>query len=217
MRMVIIGCGRVGSRIANVLDGEGHHVVIIDRDPAAFDALRPSFAGERIVGFAFDRHTLQQAGLEKSDAFVAATRGDNRNIVAALAAKRRFRVPKVVARIYDPDRAEIYRGQGILTISPVRWSVNRLRDMLLHPTIEQEQEFGNGEVVVIRLEVPPMLVGKRIADVTVPGDITVLVIIRKGRAILPTLGMSFEEGDEVRFVVAREAYGRFESFVGVRA
>lgn len=199
-----------------MLDGDGHQVVAIDRDPESFAKLRPSFAGERIVGFGFDRHVLEQARLERADAFVAATAGDNRNIVAALAAKRRFRVPKVAARIYDPDRAEIFLRQGIRTVSPVAWSAGRIRDILVHPAIETEREYGNGEVAQIRVEVPSQLWGRAIQEVTIPGDVVVSVIVRAGKAILPTLGSRFEQGDIARFVVAREAYGRFESFLGMR-
>src|SRR6266545_518286 len=139
MRVIVLGCGRLGSRVANMLDGSGHEVTMIDLDPGAFELLRPAFAGERIVGFGFDRHTLDQARVDRADAFVAATAGDNRNLVAALAAKRRFRVPTVVARIYDPERARIYRGHGIRTVSPVQWSAGQIRDILLHAALETEQ------------------------------------------------------------------------------
>jgi trk system potassium uptake protein TrkA len=216
MRVIVLGCGRLGSRIANVLDAEGHQVAVIDRDAGVFDKLRPSFSGERIVGFGYDRQVLEQARLERADAFVAATAGDNRNIVAALAAKRRFRVPIVVARIYDPDRAEIYLGQGIRTVSPVRWSAGTIRDILLHPAIETEREFGNGEVAQIRVEVPPSLHDRAVQEVTIPGDMAVTVIVRGGKAILPTLGTRFERGDVATFVVDRGAYSRFESFLGMR-
>jgi trk system potassium uptake protein TrkA len=215
MRVVVLGCGRLGSRVANMVDAEAHEVTVIDRDPSAFDKLRPLFAGERIIGHGLDRHVLEAARLDRADAFVAATTGDNRNIVSALAAKRRFRVPKVVARIYDPDRAEIYLRQGIRTVSPVQWSAGRIRDVLLHPAIETEREFGNGEVAQIRVELPHPLAGKSVSDVTIPGDIAVAVVIRAGKAILPTLGLRFEAGDIVRFLVAHEAYGRLESFLGM--
>jgi len=198
-----------------MLDAEGHQVAVIDRAPETFDKLRPSFSGETIVGFGYDRHVLEAARIERADAFVAATTGDNRNIVAALVAKRRFRVPIVVARIYDPDRARIYRRQGIRTVSPVEWSAHRIRDILLHGEIETEQEFGNGEVVQIRVIVPPALAGKTVQDVTVVGEIAVSVIVRAGVARAPTLGQQLEQGDVVRFVVAHEAYKRFESFLGI--
>lgn len=198
-----------------MLDAEGNQVAVIDRAPDAFANLRPAFAGETIVGFGYDRHVLEQARIERADAFVAATAGDNRNIVAALIAKHRFRVPIVVARIYDPDRAHIYLRQGIRTVSPVEWSAGRIRDILLHGEIETEQEFGNGEVVQIRVVVPASLAGKTVQDVTVIGEIAVSVIVRAGVAHAATLGAQFQRGDVVRFVVARQAYRRFESFLGI--
>lgn len=216
MRVIVLGCGRLGSRVANMLDGAGHEVAVIDLEPSAFELLRPSFSGERIVGFGYDRHTFEQARVERADAFVAATGGDNRNLVAALAARRRFRVPTVVARIFDPERARIYLGHGIRTVSPVQWSAGTIRDLLLHSALETEQEFGNGEVAQVRVAIPPQLDGRTVQEVTIPGDVTVAVIVRAGRAILPVLGMRFEAGDVARFVVAREAFGRFESFLGMR-
>jgi trk system potassium uptake protein TrkA len=198
-----------------MLDAEGHQVAVIDRIPEVFANLRPSFSGETIVGFGYDRHILENARIERADAFIAATAGDNRNIVAALIAKRRFRVPIVVARIYDPDRARIYLRQGIRTVSPVEWSARRIRDILLHGDVEAEQEFGNGEVVQIRVVIPHGLVGKTVKDVTVAGEIAVSVIVRGGVACFPSLGMRFESGDVVHLVVAREAYSRFESFLEV--
>ncbi len=215
MRAVVLGCGRLGGRVANMLDAEGHQVAVIDRDPETFGKLRPSFSGETIVGFGYDRHVLEAARIDRADAFVAATTGDNRNIVAALVAKRRFRVPIVVARIYDPDRAHIYLRQGIRTVSPVEWSAHRMRDILLHEEIETEQEFGNGEVVQIRVIATPTLAGTSVQDVTVVGEITVSAVTRAGVARMPTLGLQFEQGDVIRFVVAREAYRRFESFLGI--
>jgi trk/ktr system potassium uptake protein len=216
MRAIVLGCGRLGSRVANMLDGEGHAVTVIDLNPVSFELLRPAFTGERVVGYGYDRHILEQARIDRADAFVAATTGDNRNIVAALAAKRRFRVPIVVARIYDPDRARIYLSQGVRTLSPVQWSAGRIRDILLHPAVESEHEFGNGEVTQIRVQVPPGLDGRTVQEVSVPGDIAVAVIVRRGEALLPTLGTRLETGDVARFVVARSAYARFESFVGMR-
>lgn len=215
MRAVVLGCGRLGSRVANMLDAEGNEVAVIDRAPETFANLRPSFAGETITGFGYDRNVLESARVDRADAFIAATTGDNRNIVAALVAKRRFRVPVVVARIYDPDRAHIYLRQGIRTVSPVEWSAARIRGIILHGEIETEQEFGNGEVVQVRVVVPHGLVGKAVRDVTVVGEIAVSAVVRDGIAHFPTLGMRFERGDVVRFVVAREAYRRFESFLEI--
>ena len=199
-----------------MLDAAGHEITVIDREPGTFEMLRPAFSGERVVGFGYDRHVLEQARIDRADAFVAATAGDNRNLVAALVAKRRFRVPIVIARIYDPDRARIYLNQGIRTVSPVQWSAGRIGDILMHPELETEREYGNGEVAQVRVVVPPQLAGRTVQDVTIPGDVVVTVIVRAGRALLPTLGTRFEAGDVARFAVAREAYSRFESFLGMR-
>lgn len=215
MRVIVLGCGRLGSRVANMLDAAGHEVTVIDREARTFELLRPAFSGERVVGFGYDRHVLEQARVDRADAFVAATAGDNRNLVAALVARRRFRVPIVIARIYDPDRARIYLNQGIRTVSPVQWSAGRIGDILLHPALETESEYGSAEVALIRVVVPPQLEGRSVQDVTIPGDVVVTVIVRGGRAMLPTLGTRFEAGDVARFVVAREAYSRFESFLGM--
>ena len=217
MRVIVLGCGRLGSSVANMLDGEGHQVAVIDRDAATMDKLRPGFAGEQIVGYGYDRHVLEQARLERADAFVAATAGDNRNIVAALAARRRFRVPIVVARIYDPDRAEIFRGPGD-------------QDRLAGPVVGRDDprrpaapgDRDRDRVRQRRGRADPRRRCRRTSRAArsrtspSPGDIAVAVIERGGRAILPTLGVRFEHDDVVRFVVAREAYGRFESFLGMR-
>jgi trk system potassium uptake protein TrkA len=118
VRVVIMGCGRVGSTLATRLDREGHDVVIIDIDPSQFRRLSSDFSGERLVGSGFDHHTLEQAELQTADAFLSLTQGDNRNLLAAQMAKHLFGVRTVVARVYDPFRAEIFANLGLRTFSP---------------------------------------------------------------------------------------------------
>lgn len=118
MRIVIMGCGRVGSTLATQLDKEGHEVTIIDLDSNQFRRLSPDFRGTSVVGNGIDEDTLRKAQIEQADAFAAVTQGDNRNVMASQIAKHLFRVPKVLCRIYDPIREEIYRNLGIETISP---------------------------------------------------------------------------------------------------
>jgi len=113
-----MGCGRVGSTLATQLDKEGHEVTIIDLDSSQFRRLSPDFHGTSVVGNGIDGDTLRKAQIEQADAFAAVTQGDNRNVMAAQIAKHLFRVPKVLCRIYDPIREEIYRNLGIETISP---------------------------------------------------------------------------------------------------
>ena len=132
MKVVILGCGRVGSTIATVMSREGHDVTMIDQSPDSFRRLGNDYSGKTIVGNGIDEDTLHTADLDNADAFVAVTNGDNRNIMSAQMAKARFNVPKVVARIYDPIRAQAYAELGIDTICTTSVGSGIIRDMLLN-------------------------------------------------------------------------------------
>ena len=121
MKVIIMGCGRVGEQVSRLMVDEGHEVVVIDNDPAALARLGPNFKGRTVRGVGCDREVLLQAGIEHADAFPATSSSDNANIVAARIARQIFRVPRVVARLYDPRRAQIYRSLGLLTLSPPPW------------------------------------------------------------------------------------------------
>ena len=131
MNIVILGCGRVGAHLAKTLTAEGHQVTVIDNDSAAFARLGPDFPGKLVVGTGIDEDVLSQAGIEQADAFVAVTNGDNTNVMAAQIVKEIFGVPRVICRIYDPLREEIYRALGLETICPTLWGVNRIREILI--------------------------------------------------------------------------------------
>jgi len=126
VHIVIMGCGRVGSTLAHILEDRDNTVAVIDRDPEAFRRLRSSFKGDRITGIGFDRAVLTQAGIERADAFVAVSSGDNSNIISARVARETFSVERVVARIYDPRRAEVYERLGIPTVATVRWTADQM-------------------------------------------------------------------------------------------
>ncbi|HSS62359.1 MAG TPA: TrkA family potassium uptake protein [Candidatus Limnocylindrales bacterium] len=137
MRLLIVGCGRVGSQIAAEMDRAGHEVVIVDRDPNAFSrasnrgVLTRDFKGDQVVGNGTDADVLRRAGAEHADGFVAVTEGDNRNIMASQIAKNVFKVPHVVARIYDPERAEAYEKLGLHTICPTLEGAHHIQKVLL--------------------------------------------------------------------------------------
>ena len=137
VKLVIVGCGRVGSQIAADMDHAGHEVVIVDRDPNAFSrastrgVLTREFKGDQVVGNGTDADILRRAGVEHADGFVAVTEGDNRNIMASQIAKHVFKVPRVVARIYDPERAEAYEKLGLHTICPTIDGAKRIEKTLL--------------------------------------------------------------------------------------
>lgn len=131
MRIVILGCGRVGSALALFMSREGHDVVIIDRDSSAFRRLPRAFKGRTVRGVGIDEEILRDAGIEAADAFVAVTNGDNTNIMAAQIAKVRFQVPRVVARLYDPVRASAYREMNIETLCTTTIGAGIIQDLLL--------------------------------------------------------------------------------------
>ena len=130
MKIVIMGCGRVGARLATLLDKEGHHVVALDNDAYSFRRLPPNFGGTALLGNGLDEEALKRAGIEQADAFVAVTQGDNRNIMAAQIAQHIFKIPKVLCRIYDPLRQELFGELGIETISPTTIFANMLREKI---------------------------------------------------------------------------------------
>lgn len=205
MKVIILGCGRLGARVASFLDGEGHSVAIIDKDPDSFERLPDKFSGKKIVGIGFDKNTLLAAGIEEADAFIAVARGDNHNAVSAYVARNVFKVPIVMARIYNPERARIYHSMGIVTISPVGWAANEILDYVLYPNIDKVVTFGNGEVRLIECDCKGFLRGKTVQDVEDPGRIRVVCIIRKEMAMIPRSGEVFEEGD--RLVIAVDSAG----------
>ena len=131
MKVVIMGCGRVGAQLATMLDREGHEVTILDLRSDAFSRrLPPDFNGRALVGNGIDIDMLRRAGIDGADAFVAVTQGDNRNVMAAQIARSVFNVKRVVCRIYDPIREEIYRTLGIETISPTMVGARLLKEAI---------------------------------------------------------------------------------------
>lgn len=216
MHVVIGGCGRVGAYLSNMLTYEGHSIAVIDKDPLAFENLKESFSGLRVVGYVFDRDALEEAGIMHADAYLAVTSGDNSNIVSARVAKEHYKVPKVFARIYDPRRAEIYRNFGIPTISSVAWASTRLLDLVSHPELHSEYQFGNGEVELIEVAIPPVLAGRTVKELEVPGEVKVVSIVRGHRAFMPLSGTLMEEDDRVYIAVVRTSMGKLERLLGWR-
>lgn len=215
MRIVVMGCGRIGERVSHLLADEGHEVVVIDYDEAALARLGNTFKGRRVLGVGFDRDILVEAGIEHADAFVATSASDNANIVAARIARHIFYVPRVVARLYDPRRAEIYRRLGLVTISSIDMGAERIRELLVHTEIDPVLTFGEGKVVVLSIETPPRLVGRRVKDIVVPSEIGVAAITRQGETMIPTQGAEFHDGDLIHLVVLASAMERVESLLGL--
>ncbi|MBN2388611.1 MAG: TrkA family potassium uptake protein [Anaerolineales bacterium] len=215
MKVIIMGCGRTGSQISMLMDEHGHEVVVIDHDANAEDRLGPGFKGRLVKGVGFDRLVLVDSGIEQADAFVASSQSDNANIVAARIARNVFRVPRVVARLYDPRRAEIYQRLGLITISSTTWGAERIFQVLTHSDLDVRQTFGRGEVSLVYMEATPTLVGKNIMQLNVPGEVLVVAITRDDQAILPISGTEFRDGDIIHLAVLTAAMNRLEELLGL--
>ena len=162
MHIVIMGCGRVGSTLAHILEDRDNTVAIIDRDPEAFRRLRSSFKGDRVTGVGFDRAVLTQAGVERADAFAAVSSGDNSNIIAARVARETFGVQRVAARIYDPRRAEVYERLGIPTVATVRWTADQMLRKLLPEGGESLWRDPTGRIVLAEVAFSPAWIGEQV-------------------------------------------------------
>jgi trk system potassium uptake protein TrkA len=213
MKAIIMGCGRVGSTLAHQLSVDRHDVCVLDRDPDARELLPAAFPGRFLVGNGYHRGLLEQAGISTADAFVAVTSGDNTNIVGARIAKEDYRVPQVIARIYDPRRADIYQTLGIPTVASVRWTVNRINQLLQHRYVDPEVSFGNGETLLVRETLPDWLSGRPLSELDIDGQIRVVAVTRGGHSFLPTENSHGQPGDVVSFAVAATALDRLRSFM----
>lgn len=197
MRVVVMGCGRVGASVADGLSRIGHDVAVIDRDGSAFHRLSPQFAGERVLGVGFDREVLLRAGIEAADAFAAVSSGDNSNIISARLARDIFGVQRVVARIYDAKRAAVYERLGIPTIATVPWTTDRLLNALTRETETTKWRDPTGTVVVAEVLLHEDWVGHRITDLEEATGARAAFVIRFGTGILPEPKTVIQAGDQV--------------------
>ena len=215
MRLLIIGCGRLGAGLGQSLATNGHNVTLVDKDPLAFEKLGGKFRGQRIVGVGFDRQTLVSAGIERADGLAAVTASDEANVVAARIARDIFRVPRVVARLYDVRQAEIYKRLGLQTIAPTNWGIQRISDLLLYSPLETTAAIGSGDVEVVEVELPLLMVGKTVRDLTVASEIHVVSITRANKTFLPTLGTIFRAGDTLHLAVLNTSASRLREMLGL--
>lgn len=200
-----MGCGRVGILLTQELAKAGHEITVIDKNPAAFDRLPPGFDAKTIVGLGFDRDVLEDAGIKDADAFLAVSSGDNSNIVSARVAREHYHVPKVIARIYDPMRADIYERLNIPTVSTTRWGVKQMMLMLTHPREEIKETLAAGDLFRMRIEIPSHLAGQPVSSLEIEGRIIVAGVDRGGKGFIPVSSSTFQEGDYAALVVHKDA------------
>jgi trk system potassium uptake protein TrkA len=195
---VIMGVGRVGVMIAHTLEDSGHTVAVIDQDDRAFRRLRTSFGGKKVTGLGFDREVLRRAGIEEAYAFAAVSSGDNSNIIAARVARETFKVRRVVARIYDPSRAEFYQRLGIPTVAAVRWSADQaLRRILPEQAITGDFREASGRLQLGELSLDDSWSGLHLDAIEEAAGVRIAFVTRFGEGILPGPDTSYQQGDVV--------------------
>ena len=217
MHIVIMGCGRVGSTLAHILEDRDNTVAVIDRDPEAFRRLKSSFKGDRITGIGFDRAVLTQAGIERADAFVAVSSGDNSNVISARVARETFGVERVVARIYDPRRAEVYERLGIPTVATVRWTADQMLRKIVPEGGQPLWRDPTGRIVLADVAFSAAWIGEQVKALEANTMARIAFIDRLGQAFVPEPGAVLQEGDVIHVVAKESELDRIDAAFASRA
>ncbi|MBV8081728.1 MAG: TrkA family potassium uptake protein [Candidatus Eremiobacteraeota bacterium] len=212
MKYLIVGCGRVGSTLAKRLAHAGHDVTVVDEVSSAFKRLGRDFPGKMVLGTGIDVDVLSRAGIEQADGFAICTQGDNRNIMAALIAKHHFKVKTVVARIYDPMRAAMYRDFGVLTICPTTVGAHLMTNALLQESY-RKLPYERHDVEVVEFVVTDALAGRTVDELTIAGKTRVSVVVREERSLIPSGDLRLQAGDRVVAIVAPEAEAELRKLI----
>jgi trk system potassium uptake protein TrkA len=214
VHIVIMGCGRVGSRLAHILEDQDHSVAIIDQNPEAFRKLGSGFKGTKVTGVGFDRDVLTEAGIERAGAFAAVSSGDNSNVIAARVARESFGVKRVVARIYDPRRAEVYQRLGIPTVATVAWTADQMLRRLLPEGAESLWRDPTGAVVLAEVAYSDGWLGQRVCDVELAARTRIAYIARLGEALIPSATLVLQEGDVVHVITEERRLDEIVAVLG---
>ncbi len=208
MHIVIMGCGRVGSTIAHILEDQGHSVAVIDQDAEAFRRLKPGFRGTKVTGVGFDRDVLIEAGIENADAFAAVSSGDNSNVIAARVARESFGVKQVAARIYDPRRAEVYQRLGIPTVATVRWTADQMLRRLLPEGVATLWRDPTGSVVLAELTCCDDWLSEKVSTLEQAANARIAFISRLGQTLIPAPNTVLQQGDVLHVIAKEEDLGQ---------
>ena len=209
-----MGCGRVGSLLALELEANGHSVAVIDQSKEAFRRLGPDFKGRTVTGVGFDRDTLLEAGIEGADAFAAVSNGDNSNILAARVARESYGVTNVVARIYDPGRAEIYQRLGIPTVATVIWATDQIMRRLVPEGSRSEWRDATGTVQLTEVHPHIDWFGRAVTDIEKVTEARVAFITRLGEGLIPDESTVLQDGDLIHVTVRDEDLAGVEIILG---
>lgn len=217
VHVVVVGCGRVGSGLATRLIDQGHTVSIIDKLPKAFRRLPSDWPGTTVVGSGFDRDDLDRAGAQRAGALAAVTSGDNSNILTARIARETYGIPNVVARIYDPRRAEIYLRVGIPTVATVTWTIDQVMRRLLPDQAPAAWTDPSGRLALVERPLPEEWAGKRLLELALPGRASLVAVTRAGTPRLDVGDLVGQEGDVLHFAVLTTALGDLDERITARS
>lgn len=215
MKIIIVGCGKLGSSLARYLDHEKNEVTVISDDEKQFKKLGSDFGGKTIVGFGIDKKTLEAANIRRSDGVIACTESDETNAVVARIARSFYRVPKVIARLFDQEKVSIYNTLGIQVIATTNWAIGRTKEILTSSDIEPVLSIGNNRLEVVRIQVPELLVGRSVREISKLGQIQVNAVSRQNRDFIPVSGTVMEKGDILYITVTSEALPTLHTMLGL--
>ena len=217
VHVIVVGCGRVGSGLAVGLVDQGHTVTVVDRNVKAFRRIPEGWSGSTVVGSGFDRDDLDRAGANEADALAAVTSGDNSNILTARIARETYQIPNVVARIYDPRRAQIYLKLGIPTVATVSWTIDQVHRRLVPDDGAVEWTDPSGTLCLVERDLPDRWAGRRLKDLDDPGAVSLVSVTRAGVARLEVGELVGQEGDVLHLMVTESARADLDARIGAVA
>jgi trk/ktr system potassium uptake protein len=214
MKVIVTGCGRVGSQLAEMLSLDGHEVTVIDRDASSFHRLFKMFPGRAIEGISFDMDTLREAGVEETEAFAAVTNYDNANLMSAEIAREVFKVPRVVARIYNPDKQETYQALGLDHVIGTELIARSIMEMILTPLVRRRGTCCDHRLSLVEFDCPPKWAGRTMAWCEKVSPLWIAYLVRGGESLLPEPDTVLETGDEITALVGEGAAQKLERYLG---
>ncbi|MBI2267586.1 MAG: TrkA family potassium uptake protein [Armatimonadetes bacterium] len=215
MYVVIVGCGRQGARLAQLMEAEGHQVAVVDQDTRSFRRLE-DFRGSRILGNAIDIETLRKAGIEKADAFAAVTSGDNTNLMLAQVAQEIFHIPKVVCRVYDPRRAGIYHDLGLQTVCSTTVGARMIRNLLTNPTVLRVYPLGDSSYQAMEMKLGAVSANKTVGEIQIPEEFLISTVIRGGTPFIPKEDTMLQADDQIFAIVKASSVEKVQELLSVK-
>ncbi|HGF7435989.1 MULTISPECIES: potassium channel family protein [Enterococcus] len=213
MKIIVVGCGRLGSGLASELSRDGNDVTVISSKPELFKKLDADFTGETLTGIEFDKELLEKAGIEKTDSLIGCTESDDINALVARIAKNKYRVPKAIARLYDQRKVDVYNALGIQVIATTKWSIARTKELLTFSRLDSVMTIGNTPVEILRLVIPSLLDNSRLIDAFPLNEIHVVALERENEAFIPSNGTILKQGDQLYVSAMPESLNRIRQIM----